>query len=94
MPVTSGLGSEEDHRTVVGQWPNGIHERIHQITVEVTPPQDHGINDLIGALVEQLLVEKGLEGSPQGFVTVVVESDLLDQVIALEAEPACDTALW
>jgi hypothetical protein len=75
---------------VISKWPDGIDQGVDQIAVVVPPPQDDGIHDFIGALVEEILVKKGLKGRPHVRIAVVVESHLLHQMVRLEAEPACD----
>jgi len=49
---TARLGCKHPDHAVVSQRRDGVHQGVYQVSVTVTPPQQHDVDDLIGVFVE------------------------------------------
>ena len=90
MTIASGLGSEEPHDTVIGEWADGIDERIDQVTVIFTPPQEHDIYDIVVVVIDDLDSFGSGEGLAKCAVGVVILSDHPHGIARCNAQGAQD----
>jgi hypothetical protein len=95
MPVMAGFESDEPDPADVGEVAHRVHEGVDQVVLAPAraPAQQHDVDDLVGALVQQFaaasLFERGPDAvEPGGGVRAPVSR--LDDHLRFDAEPVGD----
>ena len=86
VPIEAGFRGKYPHAAVIGQWAHDIHEAVDKVSVALSPPQKHHVDDFISIVLKQHGADEILNGFAQCRVTVFVPTDFLDQQPLLEFE--------
>ena len=71
---------------MVGEWTDRVDERVDKITVHLTPPQQHDVNDVVVLVTNEVLADNLVDGISQAVVNVLVVPQLLNGHPRLNAE--------
>ena len=86
MTVATWLRREQPHHTVVSEGADGVDERVDEVAVFVSPPQEHDIDDVVVVVIHHLDALSGQEAVAQPAIGVIVDADLPDHVSGLNPE--------
>ncbi len=93
MTVATGLGSQQPDLATVGEYSHGAGEDVEEVPVAVAPPQQHGVDDVVAVLIQQLVAGQVLDRRTKLVIDVLVPTDLLHHLTRLEAESFGQAAL-
>ena len=86
VPAATGLGCQQPDDATRVECGQGVHEGVDQVAVTVTPPEQHHVDDVVVALVDERAAGDLLDRGAQHGVAVLVEADFLDHLSRLNAE--------
>lgn len=86
VALASGPRCQQPHHTALLQRGQRIHQGVGEVVVAVAEPQQDDVDHFLFVLIDQRLVKMILQEITQAFVNVIVDSDLLNQMIRLQAQ--------
>src|SRR5450631_3250562 len=83
---TASLGSEQDNEPALGKIGQSINESVNEVSVVLTPPQNHCICDVAVVLFLKFGATQTLDRETEVVVDVLVISELLNHLSSGKAQ--------
>src|SRR5690606_1515878 len=87
------FGRQQPDLTAVGQHGLGVAEDVEQVSVPVSEPEQHHVDDVVVVLVDQFVAGQLFDGLAQFLVAVLIPADFLHHLTRLQAESLGQAAL-
>ena len=93
MAVLTQLRGQKPHNATIIKIREGINHRINKVTIAVTPPQQHGVNNLVLVFVQNRLASDLLDHVTKLKIDILVITELLNKMISRDPHPLSSTLI-
>ena len=93
MAVLTQLWGQQPHNTAIVKIREGINHRINKVTIAITPPEQHGVNNLVLILVQNRLASDLLDHVTKLKIDILVITELLNKMISRDSHPLSSTLI-